>query len=211
MKRFSQWLAAAFVLTVLCWIFPLFRVIPLERAEEKKAAATFNPTTFAETFWNDQLLKSLDRAVAAKTLLPQIQVNPVEAAGKFSRKLGMSDSYLYFISGQGRVLEITDDEIILAVTEGASAGEISLQVGLLFSNAIRDGTGLLNLNDFSNSQDFNAISQALNQIVETRVQPKLREQAKVGSIIQFTGCAEVNDEAQDLKPLKVVPIQAEVQ
>jgi hypothetical protein len=43
------------------------------------------------------------------------------------------------------------------------------------------------------------------------VQPKLREQAKVGAVVRFVGCAEVNDEASDLMPLKVIPITADVQ
>ena len=76
-----------------------------------------------------------------------------------------------------------------------------------FSNVVRDAPGLLNVNDYPSSQDFNAISEALNRIVEERVQPKLREQAKTGATIEFVGCAEVNDESTDLRPLKVVPIQ----
>jgi hypothetical protein len=47
--------------------------------------------------------------------------------------------------------------------------------------------------------------------VETRVLPKLHNQAKVGAKIFFAGCAEVDDESADLKPLKVIPIQTEIQ
>lgn len=211
MKRFLPWLIAIVATAGLCWRFPLFRVVPLAQAVREKAAATFNPTEFAAKFWSGQLLKSLEQAVKAETLLPAIQANPAEAKKKFSRSVGVSESYTYFISGKGRVVAVRDDEISLAVTDGATNSEVSLQVGLLFSNAIRDGTGLLNVNDYPNSQDFNAISEALNHLVETRVQPKLREQAKVGAAVAFTGCAEVNDESADLKPLKVVPIRAEIQ
>jgi len=66
---------------------------------------------------------------------------------------------------------------------------------------------LLNVNDYPNSQDFNNISEALNHIVETHVLPVLREQAKVGAVLRFSGCAEVNDESTDLKPLRVIPIR----
>lgn len=211
MKRFLQWLALAIGLVVLYRVFPLFHIVPLERAMAKKAEAAFDPAEFAETFWNERLLKSFSQAVPAQTLIAAIQSDPAAARKKFSRSLGLSDSYFYFIAGRGRVLEVTEDEITLAVTGSATEAEVSLQVGFLFNNAIRDGTGLLNVNNFPNSQDFNAISEALNHIVETRVQPALREQAKVGSVIQFVGCAEVDDETMDLKPLKVVPIQAEVQ
>jgi predicted lipoprotein len=115
------------------------------------------------------------------------------------------------VSGKGRVLSVSDDEVALAVTGGATAAEIVLPTGPLFGNAVRDGTGLLNVNDYPNSQDFNAVSEALNHLAETGVLPKLRAQAKVGSIVRFTGCVEVNDESSDLKPLRVIPISAEIQ
>jgi predicted lipoprotein len=191
-----------------CWRFPLFRVIPLAQAAEEKAAATFKPAEFAEKFWGETLLKSLDGAAKAEELLPAIQTDAAAAKKKFSRSVGVSESYTYFISGIGRIVAVSEDEILLVVTVGTTNAEIALQAGLLFSNAIRDGTGLLSVNDYPNSQDFNAISEALNRLVETHVLPKLREHAKLGAKIRFVGCAEVNDESTDLKPLKVVPIQA---
>lgn len=207
MKRGAFIVGTLVVLAGICWRFPLFHLVPLEQAAREKAAATFNPTTFAEKFWNDQLLPSLDKAVKADVLLPAIQADATAAKKNFSRSIGVSESYTYFISGQGRVLVVGDDEILLAVNAGSTNAEISLQAGLLFGNAVRDGTGLVNVSDYPDSQDFNGISEALNRIIETRVQPGLRERAKVGATISFVGCAEVNDQSTDLKPLKVVPIE----
>lgn len=209
--RHTGWLSAIVLVAGLCWFFPVFHIVPLERVAKEKAAATFDPKEFAREFWNEQLLKELDKAVKAEVLLPAIQADAAAAKQKFSRSVGVSESYTYFVSGNGRVVAVSDDEISLAVTKPATNAEVSLQVGLLFGNAVRDGTGLLNVNDYPNSQDFNGISEALNRIIEERVQPKLREEVKVGVIIRFVGCAEVNDEASDLKPLKVVPIQAVVE
>ena len=157
------------------------------------------------------MLKSLDKAVEAEVLLPAIRADAAEAKKKFSRSLDVSDSYTYFISGKGRVLAVSDDEISLGMTDEAATAEVSLQTGLLFGNAVRDGTGLLNVNDYPNSQDFNGISEALNRLIEDRVLPTLRERAKTGAVIRFVGCAEVTDESTDLMPLKVIPIQAEFQ
>jgi predicted lipoprotein len=211
MSRAFQLVSLAVAFTGVCWLFPLFHVVTLKKATEEKAAATFNPTQFAETFWNDKLLKSLDQAVKVEELWPAIQSDPAAARKKYGRSLGLGDTYIYFVSGTGRVVAATDDEITLIVTEGAKQPEISLQVGLIFGNTVRDGTGLINVNDYPNSQDFNAISEELNRIVEARVLPKLREQAKVGALFHFVGCAEVDDEATDLKPLKVIPVEAEMQ
>jgi predicted lipoprotein len=182
----------------------------LERATKEKAATTFKPDEFAEKFWSEHLLKSFGKAVGVEELLTMIRVSPAEAKRKFGRSIGVSESYTYFVSGKGRVLTVGEDEMLLGITEGTTNAEVSLQVGLLFGNAVRDGTGLLNVNDYPNSQDFNAISESLNYLIEMRVLPKLREQAKVGATVRFVGCAEVNDESTDLKPLKVVPIEADV-
>ncbi|MGH7951381.1 MAG: DUF2291 family protein [Limisphaerales bacterium] len=208
--RVIRWFIAAVVIAFVFRLFPLFHIVPLKRATVEKKATAFNAAQFAEKFWNGKLLKSLNRAVNAQVLLPAIQTNPAAAKKKFSRSLGLSNSYTYFLSGTGRVISISGNEISLAVTAGATNAEIVLETGLIFGDAIRDGTGLLNVNDFADSQDFNDIAAQLNKMVETRVQPKLREQAKIGAQIYFTGCAEVDDETSDLKPLKVIPIRTEI-
>jgi predicted lipoprotein len=209
MKRAS--IIALFALfAVLGCLFPLFHIVPLKTAAAEKAAATFDATQFAETFWTNQLLAALNKTVPADVLLPAIQNDAAAAKKNFSRSVGLGESYFYFVSGSGRVVAVSDDEISLAVTDGGTNAEISLQTGLVFGNALRDGTGLLNASDYPNSQDFNDLSAALNHLVETRVLPKLREQARLGVIISFAGCAEVDDESADLKPLKVTPIQTKI-
>jgi len=211
MKRGAFIVVAVTILAGICWRFPLFHVVSMKQATEARIAATFNPATFADKFWSERLLPSLGSAVEAELLIRAIQTNPADAKTRFSRSVGVSESYNYFISGKGRVVAVNEDEISLAVTAGTTNAEIALQTGLLFSNALRDGTGLLNVNEYPNSQDFNAISEALNRIVEERVQPRLRELAKPGTTVSFAGCAEVNDESTDLKPMKLIPITATVE
>jgi predicted lipoprotein len=211
MKRALLWLGGLLLLAGFFWRFPLFQVVSSEHATKQANAATFNAEKFAEKFWDDRLPAVLPDATPADVLVTTLHTNAITARKQFSRSVGVTESYVYFMSGVGRVLAMSDDVVDLAITPGATNAEVSLQTGLIFGNAVRDGTGLLNVNDYPNSQDFNAISEALNRIVETRVQPHLREQAKVGATIRFVGCAEVNDESTDLKPLKVIPVAATVE
>jgi len=205
-----RWFIAIVVLAGICWLFPIFHVVPLKTVTAEKAAETFDATQFADNFWTNQLVPAISKSVKADVLLPAIQADPAAAKKKFSRSVGLSESYFYFLSGTGRVVAVSDDEISLAITSGSTNAEVSLQAGLIFGDAIRDGTGLLNASDYPNSQDFNDISAALDHIVETRVLPALHAQAKIGATVSFAGCAEVDDESTDLKPLKVIPVQAEV-
>lgn len=205
--RAIRWIVALAIIAGVCWLFPLFHIVPLKAAKAEKAAAAFNAEQFAETFWTNQLLPSLDQTVKVDTLLVAIQADPEAAKKKYSRSLGLSGSYFYFVSGTGRVVSASDDEISLAITPGTTNAEVTLLSGLIFGDAVRDGTGLLNPSAYPNSQDFNDISAALDHLVETRVLPGLHQQAKIGAEIFFAGCAEVDDESNDLKPLKVIPIQ----
>jgi predicted lipoprotein len=191
----------------LFWRFPLWHIVPLKTAATEKTAGVFKPTGFAEDFWTNRLAASLAQAVKADVLLRAIQAGPAAARAKFAHGGALGDSYFYFLSGSGRVVAGSDDEISLAVTEGSTNVEVVLEVGLVFGNAVRDGTGLLNVGDYADSQNFNDISAALNHIVETRVLPPLKGRGTVGAKISFVGCAEVDDESSDLKPLKVTPIQ----
>jgi len=206
--RVVRWIIALVVAAAVCWLFPLFHVVPVQTAKAEQSAGKFDATRFAATFWDKQLLPALDKTVKADVLLAAIQADHAAAKKKFSRSIGFSDTYFYFLSGTGRVVSVSDDEISLAITPGSTNAEVTLLAGLIFGDAVRDGTGLLNASDYSNSQDFNDISAALDHLVETRVLPGLHERAKIGAQISFAGCAEVDDEANDLKPLKVIPIQA---
>lgn len=97
-----------------------------------------------------------------------------------------------------------------AATGAAGEADVVLESGNIFGNAARDGTGLVDVNRFANSQDFNAISSEINRRIEERVLPALREQAVVGATVRFVGCAEVVSEETDLRPLRVVPLSATV-
>jgi predicted lipoprotein len=84
--------------------------------------------------------------------------------------------------------------------------DISVPLGLVFGNALRDGTGLLRASDYPNSQNFNDIATCLNHIAETQQLPALQHIAVAGKKLQFGGCVEIVDEDEDLKPLKLVPV-----
>jgi len=191
--------------------FPLFHVERLKTAAEQ-AATVFDAQQFAETFWTGKLLPAISSSsVKAEVLLPAIKADAAAARNKYAHGAGMGDTYFYFVSGSGRATSVSDDEVSLRVTNGGNDAEVSIQTGLIFGDALRDGTGLLNPSDFQNSQNFNDISAALDHIAESRVLPALRKQVKAGTKIFFAGCAEVDDESTDLKPLKVIPIQTVLQ
>lgn len=192
-------------------VVPLFHLAPLRQMQKQVAQAGFNATNYATTFWNEKLLKSLNRAADARQVLTALAADPPKARTQYGRKVGVSSTTLFFLRGTGQIIGVKKNSLELALNEGDATTDISLPTGLLFGNAVRDGTGLLDVSEFPNSQDFNDLSTQLNHIVETTLLPKLREEVKAGVKIWFAGCAEIDDEDTDVRPLKVIPVSVKIE
>ena len=208
MRRTRVLLTAVAVFGGICWIFPPFRIVSLSQARAARQQAAFNPAEYARVFWTNRLLPSLDRATDAATLIAALQQDSATAAHRHGRFVGLGGSAFYFLRGAGTVVSVERRGVGIALRADAPA-EVFLQTGLLFGNALRDATGLLNVSAFPNSQDFNDLSTELNRRVETGVIPDLKTSAAPGRRVHFIGCAEVEADADDVIPLKVVPIRVQ--
>ncbi len=211
MKRFLPWLILAVVFGGMFWAFPPFHIRSLKQVKADIAGATFNPTNFVEQFWSAKLLPATEQATDAAKVLEAIAAGPQKVRDQFGRTVGVSSSYFLFLRGTGRVVSVDADNIGLSLKTEGSGAEIVVPLGLVFGNAVRDGTGLLNSSSYPNAQEFNDISAGLNHIVETQVLPEFQRIAAVGKRVQFAGCVEVADEETDLKPLKLVPISVKAE
>jgi predicted lipoprotein len=211
MKRFLPWLIALLLGGALCWSFPPFHIRSVKQVKAEIAGAQFNPTDFVAQFWIAKLLPAVTQAADATAVLAVIAASPQTVKEQFGRTVGVSSSYFLFLRGAGRVVTADADSIGLSLKPQGNEVDISVPLGLVFGNAVRDGTGLLDSSSYSNAQEFNDISAALNHIVETQVLPEFQRVAKVAAKVQFVGCAEVADEDSDLKPLKLSPISVKVE
>ncbi len=190
-----------------CWRFPLFRVVPLELAHQEQRASAFDAAEHASRFWESKLLPAADRAIELNDLLAALREDAAAARALHGRALGIGGATLFLVRGSGRVAAVGDEAVEVTLDGGAHA-TVRLATGLLFGNAVRDATGLLDVSAFPNSQDFNALSTELNLIVETQVAPALRDRAAVGKAIRFAGCAELEEGAEP-QVLTVIPLRAE--
>lgn len=212
MRGQRQWIIGAAVAAgtaVLLYFFPLFRIVRLTETGRNSADAAFDAAAFVDQFWTERLVPGTARAVDAAELIAAVERDRESARRTYGRSVGLGSVYYYFVKGAGRVVSIEKDSVGLSLRADQSAVQVSLQTGNIFGNAVRDGTGLLDVNDFANSQDFNALSSEINRRIEKQVLPALRKHGAVGDHIRFVGCAEIMDEATDLYPLRIVPIVVE--
>ena len=197
---------AGFLLGVAAFLYllPPFRIVPLEEAGARSAEEAFDADAFVEELWAE--LEEPDRAVDAGELLRALAEDPAAAAERYGRRLGLSGRASYFVSGTGRIAAVEPRRVTVELPEGAS---VVIATGPVFGNAIRDGSGLLDVNDFANSQDFNAVSAEINRRVEERVLPALTERAEPGETVSFLGAVEIADSDAAAESLALTPVAVE--
>lgn len=190
-------------------VFPPFRLTSKNASVSSANAAAFSARDFATKLWTDKLIPSLRTAVDARTLYSALDASPADAAKKHARSVGIGGTSYYLVTGEGIVTAADSDGVTITLTTGEK-NFVVLDTGLIFGNAVRDGTGLLDVNAFANSEEFNAIAAELNALVEASVHPSVRQLGTVGTKLRFTGIAEITSSDSDPRPLHLVPLKVEI-
>lgn len=203
------WLAAI-ALAALLIAYPPFNVISKKEVAANRAALAgadaFDPAVFAERFWSDKLQPAAATAPDLAPVLSALRNDPAAAVETHARSVGLGGTAYFFLKGGGRVTAVERSRILVEI-DGAV---IALRTGPVFGNAVRDGTGLIDVNEVPGLTEFNALSAELNRLLEQRIQPALTA-AVVGSTIQFSGCAEAPQSLPAGRPLLTfIPVHVEV-
>ena len=204
----SRWVIAAIFVAVFLYFFPLFHVVSLKEVQQQIAAEEFDAAAYVDSFWTGALQDHLRNAVDAADLLAAFEEDFEGTAERFGHRLGLSGHSSYLVSGQGQIVAMDDFSVSIALQQDGLAA-VLIETGPVFGNAIRDGSGLLNVSDFDNAQDFNALSAEINLRVEEEVLPVLKDNASVGATVRFVGGVEVSDMAGSPSTMVLVPIKVE--
>lgn len=209
--RLPAWPVVVAVLALggLLVAFPPFHIVS-KSAAARTTTGAFDPVGFVGTFWSDRLQPASARAPDVTPILADMRRDPVAARTAHARRVGLGNAAYYFVRVSGRIAVVERSRLIVEV-DGADGATVAVRTGPVFGNAVRDGCGLLEVNDAPGLAEFNALSAELNRIVEERVLPAIREGAAVGARITFAGCAEAPESIQGGGPLLTfIPVHAEV-
>jgi predicted lipoprotein len=179
----------------------------LEKHMAASAPASFNIADYTAIFWNDSLPASIASAPQLSDLLKLLNENPESAFSKFGHKLGISKTYYFMAKGKGTI-EKVDSEFLVLALDGNT--KVKIATDFIFGNSVRDGSGKVNINEFLNMTDFNAVSVAINKLVKEKVVSRLRKSAEVGQYLEFAGAIEVGSENIDLSAIRIIPVSVKI-
>jgi predicted lipoprotein len=200
-----------YILSIIVILLVAYNSVYFKKLDEVKAAKdakTFDAAAYAQGFWEKKLMPNLDSAVNFGELMHTFGANTAVAFDEYSHALGIGNLRYFLIRAEGQVKAIDADNVIVTVKESPQT-TIKIATEYIFGNAVRDATGLININDFSNTMDFNNVSAEINKIVRAKILPLLKN-VKVGDKIDFTGAMELNKEHINLLQIEVIPVAVKI-
>jgi len=202
-----------------------FRRLDQKRAEDR--ARQFDPADYARDFWDNRLDAALTRALDAAELIHLFNTD-MNAAVRQGETLGQSRVHAYLLAGEGKIVELEKDGLLVSVLPGDPNPEVLICTGSYISgNAVRDASGLIDVSAFSDTMKFNRISSEINRLaVQEGIVPFVAAPPPVGATVRFVGAAEVAEEATTSVPfggrkvngrqkgswhlLRIVPVRLEL-
>jgi predicted lipoprotein len=197
--KYSSGFIALLVIIILS-----VNVQPLDSERRRPVSEVFDVEEYVADLWENQLPGVLSDAVELPYLISLLKDKPEEAFENHSRKLGISNTHYFYFSASG-IVQATDEETVLVLIDDNIP--VELETVFVFGNAIRDGSGLVEIDEFLNMMDFNMVSVYLNRKVKSEVIEPFRKNVGTGNSVSFTGAAEINRREGIPERLKVIPIQ----
>jgi predicted lipoprotein len=175
-------------------------------SEVKAAGEKFNAVAYAQRLYS-LLTTSSEKAITLDQLINELQADKAKAFNQYGKALAIGSTRFFMVSGSGIVKAITENEVVLSTD---NKNELHIATEFVFGNAIRDASGQVNLNDFTNTADLNNISSEVNKIVRNKVLPPFKSAIKTGDRVAFTGAVGLNREHLDLNGIELMPINLNI-
>ncbi|MEJ0034153.1 MAG: DUF2291 domain-containing protein [Bacteroidota bacterium] len=175
----------------------------LDEMKASKALKEFDAGKYANEFWNNTLIPNLDKAVDIQELVSLMKTDEKKAFDNYSNALGIGNLKYFLVRGTAKISYIDNDYITLD-------NNTTIATEFIFGNAVRDASGLIDINDFVNTMDFNNVSAEINKIIRAKVLPSFKGNVKSGDTIEFTGAIELNKQHVQLNNIEIIPIQLKI-
>lgn len=185
-----------------------YNSITIKKLDAKtEASAHLDPVAYARKFWSGKFTQSMDSAINLVLLKQALKENTQAAFAKYSKTQGVGNNACFLVKAEGTVDKINEDNIQLSVKSGDAVFLVKLNTGLYFGNGVRDVTGLISMDDFANTMDFNSVSKELNKLALTEVIAPFKAKAVKGSVLQFIACLELSNGQSDIENKELLPVK----
>lgn len=176
------------------------KVVKIGEEGELTGETEFNAGDNVAEFWESEALPELkDEAVDMAEFLTAANGDLNSLADQYGTySMGTSGELSYTVKGTGTVESVDTESqagtMTIKLNDYSGAEEVIIQIGnVIKGSSIRDSLSFIKFGDYTNQQDYAAVSQSINEIVlEDVINPDSAKELE-GKTITFLGCFTVSD------------------
>jgi predicted lipoprotein len=202
-----------YTIAIVALIIVAYNSVYFKKLDEVKArgSKSFDAKAYATKYFKNKLTPALAKATDINQLVKLVQTDKENSFDKYSHALGIGNLRYFLVKGEGEITSINENDVSLLTKTDSTDRTLKITTEFVYGNAIRDASGIININEFGNTMDFNNVSEEINNIVRTQVVPPFKASVRKGDKVQFYGAIELNRKHQDVDNIEVVPIELKIQ
>ena len=205
--------AVRYILLLLVIALVGYKSVYFQKLSERKnkSAGNFDAVAFSKKLWETRLPARLDSAIELPALISAIGTNPRAAFANYSNSMSIGNYRYSLVKVEGQVESIGEDEIFLRAKAPADSSiRVVIATEYIYGNAVRDASGLVNIREFSGSNDLNNISEELNKEIRSHVLPPFKKMVKPGDRLALEGAIELNREHIRFNDVEIIPLRVKI-
>ncbi len=183
------------------------RIEKLSERNARLAGVVFDPEEMVDRFWNHDLDSLLAAALDLHTFDSLLQADPKTLADKYGKNIGIGFPKSIFVKDTVVVTGIDKDFLSISSPNRTA---YALACGRIFSNTVREASGVFDIDAFENTMDFNLVSSQINQRIDSLVIVPVLPGIKKWALIAFAGATDVYADRPAPESLRIVPLKLEV-
>lgn len=189
-----------------------YNSVYFKKLDEKKASANkeFDAKSYARKYFDSKLLPALNKAVDIDNLRGMLLADANKTFDEHSHALGIGNVKYFLVKVEGEITGINENDLTILSKADSTQDAYTIATEFVYGNALRDASGLIGLNEFSNTMDINNVSEEINKIVRNEVLPSFKKTVKKGDVVQFFGAIELNKEHLDVENIEIIPISLKI-
>ncbi len=204
-QKIIKYFLIIFFLGLLLYNSVYFKKI--SETQVSKIETVFDAKTYAKTYLLVKIPAAKKEAVAVSDLLLAVNKDSKKAFADFSHFQNEGDIKYFFVKSEGKVTAIDEEFITLKI---ASVTEIKLAIQYIFGNTSRDCSGLISIDDFSNTMHLNNVSEEINKLIKAEIVAPFKAKVQQGDNVSFLGGIEFSQSNPKTEKLEIVPLQLEI-
>lgn len=204
------------VLTLLTFVVTsagCVKVVKIGEEGKYTGKVEFSASDSVSDMWDDVVEDITSRAVELPTFLQEANGDLKSLADQYGKySMGTSGAISYPVKGTGKIIEVENGKkagyMVIELADYTGSETIKIQIGSIYKgSSTRDTLTIINFGDYTNQEEWAAISQQLHTMIHKNVITPANPADLEGKTISFVGTftADANDE------LVITPISIEVQ